>query len=171
MAKFRFQLDAVLRQRLAIERQKQLGVAELERERVEMENQIRTLQSSLATEKQTMREALAPKADPILLRDVRAQANASLHLVARAQQTVLKLAGVHARLDRARRDLLEAVTQRRAVETLKQRRYEAWLLEQRGVEARALDEMAVMRAGRDDYGMGGGDDDSPHGEQRAEVDA
>jgi flagellar export protein FliJ len=57
----------------------------------------------------------------------------------------------------ARRDLLEATTRRKAVETLKERRWEAWRDEQRRIDARAMDEIATMRAGAGGAGLGDGE--------------
>jgi flagellar export protein FliJ len=76
------------------------------------------------------------------------QANASLHLVARAQQAVLELAGLHRRIDAARLELLKATTDRKAVELLKERRRREWVDEQRRREDAELDEINVMRHGR-----------------------
>ena len=79
---------------------------------------------------------------------VRRQASTALDLVARAQQAVLRLAGVHKQLDVARLELLEATTRRKAVESLKDKRFEEWKAEQARKENAALDEWVVMRASR-----------------------
>lgn len=148
MPKFRFELEAVIKQRLAIERQKQLALADLERTRLTLEDKLRGFQASITAEKNDLRDSLAP-VDPeasvrsVDLSRVRMQANMSLHLVARAQQTVFQLAALHRRLEAARRDLLAATTRRKAVEKLKERRYEQWRAEQLSLEARVLDEIAV----------------------------
>ena len=84
----------------------------------------------------------------VALHAVKMQANASLHLVARAQQAVLELAGVHKRLDAARIELLSATTARKAVELLRDRRYQQWKHEQARKEAAESDELNVMRHGR-----------------------
>jgi flagellar export protein FliJ len=145
--KFRFELEAVIKQRLAIERQKQLVLADLERMRLVLEDKLRGFQASITAEKNDLRETLAPASQPgaasVDLRHVRMQANMSLHLVAKAQQAVFQLAALHRRLDAARKDLLAATTRRKAVEKLKERRYELWRAEQASLEARVLDEIAV----------------------------
>lgn len=153
MPKFRFNLQAVLKQRLAIERQKQLAVAALEQQRMALEEEIRAYQGSLEREKGDLRDALtrersADYAQGVDLRGVRMQANAALHLVAKAQQAVLRLAAVHRKLDAARLELLSATKGRKGVETLRERRYEAWTQDENRREAGALDELAVMRAAR-----------------------
>lgn len=147
MPKFRFELEAVIKQRLAIERQKQLVLADLERMRLVLEDKLRGFQASITAEKNDLRDSLG-SANPssgssVDLSRVRMQANMSLHLVAKAQQTVFQLAALHRRLEAARKDLLAATTRRKAVEKLKERRYEKWRAEQASLEARVLDEIAV----------------------------
>lgn len=148
MPKFRFELEAVIKQRLAIERQKQLALADLERARLALEDKLRGFQASITAEKNDLRDSLAPAGvtspdRTVDLSRVRMQASMSLHLVARAQQTAFQLAALHRRLDTARKELLTATTRRKAVEKLKERRYEQWRAEQASLEARTLDEIAV----------------------------
>lgn len=152
MARFKFELETVLDIRRNVERNKQLVVAELERERLTIEDRIRGFQHQIVSERNDLRAHLnAERRDddsPIDLSAVRMQANASLHLVAKAHQEVLRLAGVHKRIDAARLELLKATTDRKAVETLRQRRYDAWMIEQNRREERALDEIATIGASR-----------------------
>jgi flagellar export protein FliJ len=154
VAVFRFKLQPVLDQRLREERERQRAVAELEAQRLEVEERIRADARSIRAEKEELRDRLAAAKSfggaGVDLGGVRMQANASLHMVARTQQRVLQLAGIHKRIDRARLELLEATTRRRAVELLKERRHAEWKaaidrrenaeqddLVQRGVAARA----------------------------------
>lgn len=153
MPRFRFNLQAVLRQRQAIERQKQLVVASIEQQRLALEDEIRAYQASLSREKADLRDALsrertADYGHGVDLRGVRMQANAALHVVAKAQQAVLRLAAVHKKLDAARLELLGATKARKGVEILRERRFEAWKDEERRREAGEMDELAVMRAAR-----------------------
>jgi flagellar export protein FliJ len=165
VARFKFELETVLELRRNVERTRQLAVAELERERVTIEDRIRALQRQIVAERDDLRlhldsardQSSAPDAHasalmtqplPVDLSAVRMQANASLHLVARAHQEVLRLAGVHQRIDAARLELLKATTDRKAVEVLRQRRYDAWKFEQDRREAAALDEIATVGASR-----------------------
>jgi flagellar export protein FliJ len=151
MARFIFELEAVLKQRLAAERERQLVVAALERERAEIEQAIRSFQQNLSREKQELHEQLAGEREGstlLDLRGVRFQAGAALRLITLAQRAVLRLAGVHKKLDLARLALLEATTRRKAVETLKERRHEEWRQEQKRREDAAADELNVMFAAR-----------------------
>jgi hypothetical protein len=76
------------------------------------------------------------------------QAARSLFAVGEASRAVFKLGGTMKRLDAARGELLRAATARKAVEALRERRYEVWLDEQKRREDAALDEMAVIRGSR-----------------------
>ena len=149
MAKFVFELEAVLRQREMAERQQQKVVAEIERERISIEEEIRSCQRRISSEKGDLTRMLEGARDgaAVNLRDARVQANASLHLIAQAQRAVVRLAGVHERVDRARLELLERTIDRKAMEALRDRRKEAWERERRIAEDRALDELAVTRHG------------------------
>lgn len=147
MPAFRFNLQAVLKQRLAVEREKQRALGELERLRLGLEDRLREFQRAIVAEKADLRHALAPGSSSGV-REVRLQANMSLALVGKAQQTVLQLAAIMRRIELARRDLLEATTRRKAVERLRERRFEQWRADQNAAEARSLDELAVMAAAR-----------------------
>jgi flagellar FliJ protein len=146
MARFRFNLQAVLDHREMIEEQKQLAVAALERERARLEGAIRGHQAGITQGKQDIRASL--RAGDI--RGVRLQTVASAAIVAAAQRAVLELAGLHRRLEAARADLLEATKRRKAVELLKERRLEEWRTEQNRRELAAVDELVVMSASRKD---------------------
>lgn len=148
MPQFKFQLQAVLKQRAAVERTRQLAVAAVEQERFAAEEELRACQRNIDREKREMRDMLAPGQGPVDLRSVRMQAGASLAMIGQASRGVYALAGVIKRLEVARSDLLRAATARKAVETLRERRYEAWLEEQKARESATLDEMAVIRAAR-----------------------
>lgn len=153
MAKFVFRLEALITQREALEREAQLAVARLEAERLTLEEVLRGIRISLDAEREEWRVRLhGTVADPgesaiagVDVSLVRLQASASLHQVRRAQQTAVRLAGVLARLDQARAELVKASAARKAVERLRERRYEAWRLREQQRENAALDELSVMR--------------------------
>jgi flagellar export protein FliJ len=147
VARFVFRLEVVLRQRQEAERARKLAVAELEQQRLALEEQLRACQAQIVREKHELRDQLA-HGGLVDLRGVRFQAAASLRLVAHAQRAVLQLAGLHKRLDAARLELLQATVRRKAVELLRQRRLEAWDAEQKRRENAAADELSVMQAHR-----------------------
>jgi flagellar export protein FliJ len=147
MARFVFEFEAVLKQRVAEEREKQLAMAVVERERLALEDELRGTQGEIEAEKEELREALGSGGMVDVLA-VRQQAGAALGRVKKAQHLVLKLAGVHKRLDAARLELLLSTTRRKAMELLREKRLEEWNAERNRLEARALDEVTIMRAGR-----------------------
>ena len=67
---------------------------------------------------------------------------------------LIKLAGVHKRLDAARLELMLAATRRKAIETLREKRLLAWNSERNRAESNAMDEITIMRAARerDEFG-------------------
>lgn len=151
MARFVFEFEAVLKQRLAEEREKQLSMAVVERERLAIEDQLRGTQQDIETEKEGLRAALGGSgggSGSVDLGVVRQQVGAALGRVKRAQGLAIKLAGVHKRLDAARLELLLATTRRKAMETLKEKRLEAWNAEKKRREAAEMDEITIMRAAR-----------------------
>ena len=151
MAKFRFNLETLLDQRKRVEEAKQRDLAAIERERLEIERQILDAQRDIASQKQDLRSALAPiKGRPeVDLRSVRLQSHASLHSVAALQRLAIRLAGVHQRAERARTELLRATADRKAVELLRKRRFDAWQREENKKEAGAVDDMVNARVARD----------------------
>ncbi len=155
MAGFVFELEALLRKRAHEEREQMGRVAAIERERLAIEAEIREYQRAIVEEKRDLAERLASeRADGddgrggVDLRAVRMQANASLRMIDRAQRAVIRLKGVHDRLDAARLELIDRTTKRRAIELLKEQRHEAWVREQRKREQMELDEIAVLRHAR-----------------------
>jgi flagellar protein FliJ len=149
MARFRFGLQAVLDHREMIERQQQKVVAGFEAQRVRLEGVLRECQRSIATEKAGQRTMLG-SAD---IYGARQQAAAALRLMVAAQRAAVELAGVHKRLEAARAELLEAAKRRKAVELLRERRFEEWKRDLDRRELAAVDELAVMRAARKDDGL------------------
>lgn len=141
MARFVFKLDAVLTQRCNEERDEQLAVAKIERSRLGLESSIRGIQGNISAERVELRLAL--RSQRVEFSDIRRQAGAETALHRRAQRLVLELAGVHNRLDRARKKLVRASARRKAMERLKERRYEAWAEQLKRKEAAALDELNI----------------------------
>jgi len=158
MAKFVFELEALLRQRRRAEREQMGVVARIERERIALEDEIRGCQSSIVREKHELVDLLSSSKgeggarEPVRLElaGVRAQANHSLSLITRAQKAVIRLRGVHRRLDAARLELLDRTTKRRAIEVLKEQRHDEWVRAQRKREQAEFDEISVLRHTRRD---------------------
>jgi flagellar FliJ protein len=145
MARFRFQLQPVLDARSRTEDARRRDVAALELERRRLEDRLRSGQVSISGARDEVREALIGTVRP---ESLRAQANVSLACMRDAQRLVLELAGVHRRLETARAALAEAAKQRRAIELVKERRFETWRRERDRREQSALDEIATNRGAR-----------------------
>ncbi|MFK7758789.1 MAG: flagellar export protein FliJ [Phycisphaerales bacterium] len=144
MRGFVFRLQPVLDQREREERDKKLALAEIERERLELENQIRTYQANIEQEQSSLAQMLIGT-DHIDFKGARLQANAAINNRFAAQRTVLELAGVHHKMEQARQELQEASAQRKAVELLRDRQLEEFKYQQRRRDSLELDDMSVMR--------------------------
>ena len=160
MAKFVFEFEALLRKRRHDEREQMGRVASIERERLEIETEIRGYQSTIVEEKRDLADRLGAESGGqvgyeslgggVDLRAVRMQANASLRLIDKAQRAVIRLKGIHDRLDAARLELIGLTTKRRAIELLREERLEAWRLALLKREQMELDDLAVLRHNRVD---------------------
>jgi len=143
MARFVFSLQAVLDQRRAVERERQVEVGTLEGKRRALEEAIRGAQREIGAARERRRRGLVEALD---MRAARAHAAEEGTWERRAQALAIELAGLLKRLEGARGRLAEAVRDRRAIERLRERRYEEWRRERERLERNELDELAVMRA-------------------------
>lgn len=144
--KFKFRLQPVLEQRERLEQEKQRRFAELERERITVEETLRDCQQNIRNAKLDWRDRLGGTGGGamVVIPEVRAQANASLHMEAKARQAAMALAGAYKRLEHARAELLKAATARRAVELLRDRWHEEWRQEERRADAARVDEAGMQ---------------------------
>ena len=143
MAKFVFKLEPLLKARKRAEERHQLTVAGMERERLALEEKLRRQQHAIGHSKKTWRGSLVGQID---IASLRLQAASALGSVRQAQQLVLQLAGVHQRRDAARAELIEAAKTRRAIELLKEKRFESWKTDLEKAETAHLDELATNAA-------------------------
>jgi flagellar export protein FliJ len=149
MPRFKFRLQPVLDQRAREERDKQLVVAGLERERLALESRIRECQLMMEDERAALSSALG-SGQRVDLQSVKMQAGASLKHNFEAQRTVLELAGVFKKLGLARQELAAAAARRKAVELLRDQQYDAFKRALDKKESHDLDELSVMRFQRND---------------------
>lgn len=143
MARFRFRLAPVLTQRERAERNCMLAVAELEREKIRLENHIRAAQNRIVAGRRAIADSLS--GGRVELGDARLQAGATLRDDQDARRAVLELAGVMRRLEGARAGLIEAAARRRAIELLRDRDHARFKAEEDRKENNALDDLIVMR--------------------------
>jgi flagellar biosynthesis chaperone FliJ len=163
---FRFELETVLEQRRLEERRRMKAVGELERERLALEERVREAQRSITDGREALRERLGGVPVPsdvradetahpraagrgvrVDVRSVRLQLNAALHAEVSLRRLATEMAGLQRRTEAALRDLMQAVIARKAVETLRERRYRAWRAEQSRRELAEQDDLVVMRRG------------------------
>ncbi len=144
--KFKFRLQPVLEQRERIEQEQQLRLAELDRERIAVEQTMRQCQQNIQNAKMDLRDRLGGVGTGVMvvIPEVRAQANASLHMEAKARQAALALAGAYKRMEHARSELLRAATARRAVELLRDRWHEQWRQSELRADAAQVDEAGTQ---------------------------
>lgn len=146
MARFRFRLQPVLRQRELAERDEQLVVAEIERDRMRLEERLRGMQQEIDGEQDELNQIIGNgSVNPM---HARAQSAAILAKRAQAQRVAKELALVYKRLEKARGELALAAMRRRSMELLRDNQLAAFRREQSQAEDRVLDELAVMRATR-----------------------
>ncbi|MCA9273888.1 MAG: flagellar export protein FliJ [Phycisphaerales bacterium] len=146
MARFRFRLQPVLRQRELAERDEQLAVAAIERERMRLEERLRSIQLEIEGEQGEMNQIVGTgSVNPM---HARAQSAAILARRSQAQRVAKELALVYKRLEKARGELAQAAMRRRSMELLRDNQLATFRREQSQAEDRAIDELAVMRATR-----------------------
>ncbi|MCC6908935.1 MAG: flagellar FliJ family protein [Phycisphaerales bacterium] len=143
MARFRFNLDPLLKHRQRLEREKQRALAVLERRRLEIEDHIRAMQQRIADNKSELSRSLIGSVDTSA---IRSQAAMSMQLDAQTRRLVVVLAEVYRRIDRARVELLEARTRAKAIERLRDRRYQEWKQAISKREAAIVDDLTTVRA-------------------------
>lgn len=153
MAKFRFELEPLLKARRMVEQSHQRAVAALEHERMKFEDLLRQLQQQISSEKSGLQMELTGVIDA---HQLRLGAAATMQTMRKAQRIVLELAGVHRRLETARAQLIEATRHRRAVELLREKRLEEWKSRLDKQETDAIDELAIIAAARRSTAGGGG---------------
>lgn len=149
MKKFVFELESVLRLREHEERERQLDLARVEREREALERRLREVHESARAEREALRADLS-RGGSVKVSDVRARSAAGMHLLVVAQRLAVELAGSMERCRASRSKLAEATAARRAVDLLRERRYEAWRREALKREQAELDDlsMSMGRAAR-----------------------
>ena len=141
MQPFKFKFQAVLRQREAIEQQKQRALAKLMHQRNGMMNQLREMQETISTSKRHAADGLVGSVD---LDAIAGIARYSASCALRGNTLVRDIAQVEILVEQARNELIEASKNRKALELLRDRQRQDWELEQRRMEAKQLDEQTTQ---------------------------
>ncbi len=145
MAKFVFRMEPLLTVRRRAEDDARRAVAVLKRERLEVEGELRRRQQDIVAGKGRLRGSLAGTLD---VRGLRLGAGATLHVIRQAHQLALRLAGIGQRMESARQVFLQARVRRRAIELLREQRFDKWKAAMGRAENSALDDLAVWAAAR-----------------------
>lgn len=145
---FVFELEAVLEQRRRAEKDRQRALAEERARQVAAQQRVEQVHEMMRRGQDDLRGILTPGGGPLALASVRMQATSGLHAIVLLQRAAIELAGINKRVEAARAALLQATIARKGVETLRERRYRAWKMEQERREAAELDDLNVMRHGR-----------------------
>lgn len=140
MAAFKFRLEVVLKQRIALEDAAQRDLAKVLRQRMILHNQLRSMNETMTTARGDLTDGLVGQVD---MDRVARFARYSGQVNVRAQALVQSLAGVERHVDIARSKLIEATRQRQAIEKLREKQFKQWKLERDRREAAELDDIGV----------------------------
>jgi flagellar FliJ protein len=145
MAKFEFQFEAVLHHRKVQEDQKQRTLAKLLREKLILENQLRSMQQTISTDKREMAGSLVGSVD---VRRIRQHAAHAGQVAVLARHMAARLMIVHKQIDLARAELLKAAKAKKAIELLREKQFTRWRKAEDKKDAAMLDEIATQAYAR-----------------------
>lgn len=146
MAKFKFNLEPVLFQRRTEEDRCQRDLAKVLRERMILQDQLRSMQETITGSRRELASGLAGTVD---IDRVSHFARFSGQVRQRAMAFISRLAVTEKRIESAREKLIKATQARKALEILREKRFRQWVKEMERREAVALDELAVQRYARE----------------------
>ena len=141
MPRFEFRFQAVLKQREVIEQQRQRAFARLMHERNAKFAQLREMQETISASKRQAASGLVGTVD---LRAIAGIARYSASCALRGNLLVREIAELENRVEQARKALVEASKNRKALELLRDRQRQDWDLQQRRMEASRLDEQTTQ---------------------------
>jgi len=141
MPAFRFRFETLLAHRRREEEGRQRELATVLRKQLVMRGQLSGLQSDLEGARRQLGDALRGAVD---LTAVGGFTRFSAQTTVRGRQLVERLSQLEHLIQSARRALMEAVRQRKALETLRERDHDAWTRDRRRVEQAQLDEQAAQ---------------------------
>lgn len=161
MAQFRFNLQAVLRQRELIEQDRQRALAAVQRVYAEMEAELRRMDETAKAATQDLRDNHL--IGPVSVEYLAAHRRFTLAMQRKALVHAGRMAEVKKKVDAARAALVLAAKDRKAMEKLRDRRQEEWTEDQNRREAIANDEVAQQIGLRMVRAAAGGDADKEAG--------
>ncbi len=153
MAKFVFQLEAVLRHRTHEEQEKQRLLGDVQAEMGRLEAELRRLDASVQSNTDDLRNnRLTGSLD---MRYLAAHRRFVLAVRQEAMAVVQQMARQQVKVDEARRVLVDAAKERKIIEKLRERHLERWRAEQAQKDALATDEASTQLSYRQ-MSAGGG---------------
>lgn len=139
MAKFVFNLEAVLRQRSHIEKEKQRELALIQRQMTQLQHELRALNETVQTAASDIRDnRLVGTLDMAFLAAHRRFMAATQR---KGTELVQRMAIVQKQVEDAQRTLAEAAKDRKAMEKLKEKQHERWKASMTHREFLQADEM------------------------------
>jgi flagellar protein FliJ len=146
MARFIFNLEGVLRYRTHVEQKRQRDVAVVQAQLTALESELRALDAEVQKVNNEAREHhLGGRLEMGFLTAHRRFLGAAQR---QAMDIAQKMATVQRRLDEVRHALAEAARDRKVLEKLKERQFEAWQTGMAKKEAAAMDEVGMQIAVR-----------------------
>lgn len=142
MAKFTFNLEGVLTQREHVERQRQRDLAEAQGVVAQLEAELRSVEGTQAMATQDLRENRL--VGTIDLAFLAAHRRFMIATQRKGMGIVQQIANAQVKVVAARSALAEAAKQTKAIEILRDKRFELWKQEQAKKETDALDEASMQ---------------------------
>lgn len=142
MPQFRFKLDAVLRQRAAIEKQKQRDLALVLAKMKDLEDQLKSLNQTMQSTNDDLRtNRLVGQID---VNFITAHRRFLLGMQRKAMDLVAQMAAVQKEVDAARAALAEAAKAKKVLEKLRENQHNRWKDDRDRREMAQLDEVAMQ---------------------------
>ena len=139
MARFRFRLETVLKQRQVVEDECQRELAKVMRFKMILMDQLKQMQQTISQSKRDLAGGLVGRVD---LDRVGQFARYAGQSVVRAQEIVQRLAVLERQVAAARQKLLQATAARKAMELLRDRHRQEWIHQENRRETAEIDDLA-----------------------------
>ncbi|HEX8915642.1 MAG TPA: flagellar export protein FliJ [Humisphaera sp.] len=170
MARFKFTLDAVLKQRKLVEDQKQRAFGEVQRRYAAMEAELRAMDDEVKRATEDLRDNHL--VGRISVDYLAAHRRFTMAMQRKALAHAERMSPVKAELEAARAALIEAAKQRKILEKLREKREADWKVAEARKDAAAMDEIGqqigtrlARAAGEGDAGSGADQAASPEADE------
>lgn len=142
MAKFRFNLEGVLKHRKFQEQQKQRSLSIVQGQMTVLKNELQALNDTVQKSTDDLRtNRLVGRLD---MGFIAAHRRFLIGVSTKAGEIMQKIARLQVQVEAAQKELAEAAKQRKIIEKLRERQYERWKRELDAKELAALDEVGMQ---------------------------